>query len=75
MEMYERVSGARMHANYIRPGGVSQDLSPGILDDISIFVQGFKSRIDEMEELLTSNRIFKRRVINIGVVNKRQIQS
>ena len=37
MEMYERVSGARMHANYIRPGGVSQDLSPGLLDDISAF--------------------------------------
>lgn len=63
-----------MHANYIRAGGVSQDISVGMLEDISIFIQGFKSRIDEMEELLTGNRIFKRRVINIGVVNKRQIE-
>jgi NADH dehydrogenase (ubiquinone) Fe-S protein 2 len=57
MEFYERVSGARMHANYVRPGGVSQDLSPGLLDDINTFIQGFKSRIDEMEELLTGSRI------------------
>lgn len=74
MEMYERVSGARIHANYIRPGGVSQDLSPGLLDDINDFIIGFVSRIDEMEELLSANRIFKRRRINIGVVTKRQIQ-
>lgn len=64
-----------MHSNYIRVGGVSQDLSVGLLEDISTFIQGFKSRIDEMEELLTGNRIFKRRVINIGVVNKRQVQA
>jgi len=57
MEMYERVSGARMHANYIRPGGVNQDLPVGLLDDLFDFVAGFKSRIDEMEELLTGSRI------------------
>jgi NADH dehydrogenase (ubiquinone) Fe-S protein 2 len=57
MEFYERVSGARMHANYVRPGGVSQDLSQGLLDDMYEFVRGFKSRIDEMEELLTASRI------------------
>jgi len=74
MEFYERVCGARMHANYIRTGGVSQDLSPNLLDDIFTFIQGFKSRVDEMECLLTSSRIWKRRVINIGVVNKDQIQ-
>jgi len=74
MEFYERVSGARMHANYVRPGGVSQDLSPGLLEDINQFVIGFKSRIDEMEELLTGSRIWKRRVINIGVVTKDQVQ-
>lgn len=74
MSFYERCCGARMHANYVRPGGVSQDLSAGLLDDISTFIIGFKSRIDEMNELLTGNRIFKRRVINIGVVTKRQIQ-
>ena len=74
MSFYERCCGARMHANYVRPGGVSQDLGAGLLDDISTFILGFKSRIDEMNELLTGNRIFKRRVINIGVVTKRQIQ-
>jgi NADH dehydrogenase (ubiquinone) Fe-S protein 2 len=74
MEFYERVSGARMHANYIRPGGVSQDLGPGLLDDMYEFIRGFKSRIDEMEELLTASRIWKRRVVNIGVVNKDHVQ-
>jgi hypothetical protein len=57
MEFYERVSGARMHANYIRPGGVSQDLPLGLLSDIYTFASQFNSRIDEMEELLTNNRI------------------
>lgn len=75
MEMYERVSGARMHANYVRPGGVSQDLSPALLNDLSDFIIGFKSRVDEMEELRTNSRIFKRRVINIGIVNKRQVHA
>lgn len=63
-----------MHANYVRPGGVSQDLSNGLLEDISAFIGGYKSRIDEMEERRSESRIFKRRVINIGVVTKRQIQ-
>jgi NADH dehydrogenase (ubiquinone) Fe-S protein 2 len=57
MEFYERVSGARMHAAYIRPGGVSLDLPKGILDDIFIFSEQFSVRIDEMEEMLTGNRI------------------
>lgn len=57
MEFYERVSGARMHAAYFRPGGVSQDLPIGLLDDIYSFIQQFTTRIDEMEELLTGNRI------------------
>jgi NADH:ubiquinone oxidoreductase subunit D len=57
MEYYERVSGARMHANYFRPGGVSQDLPAGLIEDITEFVNGFTSRIDEIDELLTSNRI------------------
>jgi len=57
MEFYERVSGARMHAAYIRPGGVSQDLPIGLLEDIYIFISKFSSRIDEFEELLTENRI------------------
>jgi len=64
-----------MHANYVRPGGVSQDLGSGLLEDISSFIRGYKSRVDEMEERRSGNRIFKRRVINIGVVTKRQIQA
>ena len=57
MEFYERVSGARMHAAYVRPGGVAYDLPIGLLNDISIFNKQFNSRIDEIEELLTGNRI------------------
>jgi len=57
MEIYERVSGARMHANYIRPGGVSQDIPLGTLKSIREFVQQFPSRINELEDLLTGNRI------------------
>jgi len=57
MEFYERVSGARMHAAYIRPGGVSLDLPKGLLDDIYIFSEQFSVRVDEMEEMLTGNRI------------------
>src|SRR5690349_23572177 len=58
MEFYERVSGARMHANYIRPGGLSQDLPVGLLEDISNFVLQFPKRLNEIEELLTNNRIW-----------------
>lgn len=72
MEFYERVSGARMHANYIRVGGVYQDLPYGLLQDIYLFVSQFNSRIDEIEELLTNNRIWKQRLINIGVVSKQE---
>lgn len=57
MEFYERVSGARMHAAFIRPGGVSADLPLGMLDDIFTFVFQFSLRIDEIEEMLTENRI------------------
>ncbi len=69
MEFYERVSGARMHAAYIRPGGVSQDLPKGLLNDIYLFIESFNSRIDELEELLTDNRIWKQRLVDIGVVS------
>jgi NADH dehydrogenase (ubiquinone) Fe-S protein 2 len=57
MEFYERVSGARMHAAYVRPGGVALDLPLGTLDDINLFARQFNDRINEMEELLTDNRI------------------
>ena len=72
MEFYERVSGARMHAAYIRPGGVSQDLPLGLLDDIYKFIYQFNIRLDEMEELLTDNRIWKERLIDVGIVTKHQ---
>jgi NADH dehydrogenase (ubiquinone) Fe-S protein 2 len=57
MEFYERVSGARMHAAYIRPGGVAHDLPIGLCEDIYSFCVQFSSRLDELEELLTNNRI------------------
>jgi len=69
MEFYERVSGARLHAAYIRPGGVSLDLPIGILDDIFLFCNKFIDRLDEIEEMLTSNRIWKERLVDIGVVS------
>lgn len=68
MEFYERVSGARMHAAYVRPGGVAQDMPLGLMDDIYQFIQQFGERIDEMEDLLTNNRIWKQRLIDIGIV-------
>jgi NADH dehydrogenase (ubiquinone) Fe-S protein 2 len=72
MEFYERVSGARMHAAYIRPGGVAQDLPLGLCEDIYKFTKQFASRIDEMEEMLTNNRIWKQRLVNIGIVTANQ---
>lgn len=72
MNFYERVSGARMHANYFRPGGVSQDLPIGLLEDISAFIDTYPQAIDDMEKLLTNNRIFKQRLVNIGLVTKEQ---
>jgi len=72
MEFYERVSGARMHAAYIRPGGVALDLPLGFLDDVYLFIQQFASRLDEIEELLTSNRIWLQRLTDIGIVTKEQ---
>ena len=68
MEFYERVSGARMHAAYFRPGGVAQDLPIGLCEDIYKFIKQFFYRIIEMEELLTNNRIWKQRLVDIGVV-------
>lgn len=57
MEFYERVCGARFHANYIRPGGVAQDLPKGLIEDIYLFSEAFYERINELDELLTNNRI------------------
>jgi NADH dehydrogenase (ubiquinone) Fe-S protein 2 len=73
MEFYERVCGARMHANYIRPGGVAQDIPFGLLQDIFIFCDQFRDRINEMEELLSGNRIWKERLVNVGVITLQDV--
>ncbi len=72
IEFYERVSGARMHAAYFRFGGVNQDLPLGFLDDVFHFCQAFLNHVNELEELLTSNRIWQRRLIDVGVVTYQQ---
>jgi NADH-quinone oxidoreductase subunit D len=72
MEFYERVSGARMHANYIRPGGVTNDLPNGLLEDIYTFIESFPKMIDDTETMLTDNRIFKQRLVDIGIVTPAQ---
>nr|YP_009382425.1 Nad7 [Utricularia reniformis]ART32158.1 Nad7 [Utricularia reniformis] len=72
LEFYERVSGARMHASFIRPGGVAQDLPLGLCRDIDSFTQQFSSRIDELEEMSTGNRIWKQRLVDIGTVTAQQ---
>lgn len=69
IEFYERVSGARIHAAYFRPGGVAVDLPLGLIDDIYVFVLQFSTRLDEIEEILTSNRIWKQRLVDIGIVS------
>merc|ERR1712048_975084 len=58
MEFYERISGARMHAAYFRPGGVSTDLPFGLLNDIFVFISQFTTRLNEIEEMLSENRIW-----------------
>tara|TARA_B100000989_G_scaffold293836_1_gene271818 strand:+ start:1627 stop:2802 length:1176 start_codon:yes stop_codon:yes gene_type:complete len=70
MEFYERVSGSRLHANYFRPGGVHKDLPRGLDMDISRFCNTFPKIIDDLETLLTDNRIFKQRNVDIGIVSK-----
>jgi NADH-quinone oxidoreductase subunit D len=69
MVFYERASGSRMHANYFRPGGVHQDLTPKLIDDIDAFCDPFLKVVDDLERLLTGNRIFKQRNVDIGVVS------
>ena len=66
---YERASGSRMHAAYFRPGGVHQDLPPKLIDDLEAFCDPFIKRLDDIEALLTDNRIFKQRNVDIGVVS------
>jgi NADH-quinone oxidoreductase subunit D len=69
MVFYERASGSRMHASFFRVGGVHQDLTPKLIDDIDAFCDPFLKVCDDLEDLLTGNRIFKQRNVDIGVVS------
>lgn len=73
MIFYERACGARLHANYFRPGGVHQDLPPDLLDDIDEWADQFYGVIDDIHGLLTENRIFKQRNVDIGVVSPEDV--
>jgi NADH-quinone oxidoreductase subunit D len=72
MEFYERVSGARLHSAYFRPGGVHRDLPAGLTDDIASFIERFPKMLDDVEHLLTENRIFKQRTVDIGIASAEQ---
>jgi len=72
MGFYEKASGSRMHSAYIRPGGVHQDLPAGLLEEIAVFAENYTKYIDDLESLLTENRIFKQRMVEIGIVSKQQ---
>lgn len=69
MEFYERVSGARMHAAWVRPGGVAIDIPMGLLEDIFNWARDFPERIDETDDLLTNGSIWRNRLINVGIVS------
>jgi NADH dehydrogenase (ubiquinone) Fe-S protein 2 len=71
MEFYERVSGARFHSSFIRPGGISNNLPKGLLEDIYSFICQFTFRIDEIKDILSSNRIWRQRLLNVGIVSKK----
>ena len=75
MIFYERACGARLHAAYFRPGGVHQDLPPELIDDIDTWADAFPRVLDDIETLLTENRIFKQRNVDIGVVTEEDIQN
>ena len=72
MGFYERACGARLHAAYFRPGGVHQDLPNGLLDEIGDWANAFPAFIDDLETLLTDNRIFKQRTVDIGVISEKE---
>ena len=75
LEFYERASGARFHSAYIRPGGVHQDIPAGMEDDIDKFCDGFGKIIDDVETLVTNNRIWKQRTVDVGVVTAAEAQA
>ncbi len=74
MVFYERASGARLHAAYFRPGGVHQDLTPQLIEDIDAWADQFPRVLDDLHGLLTENRIFKQRNANIGIINQQDVQ-
>ena len=74
MVFYERASGARLHAAYFRPGGVHQDLTPKLIDDIDEWADQFQRTLDDLHGLLTENRIFKQRNVNIAIVTEQDVQ-
>ena len=74
MVFYERISGSRMHAAYFRPGGVHQDMPPGLAEDILKFCDHFVTVLDDIEGLLTENRIFKQRNVDIGVISRAEAE-
>ena len=75
MEFYDRACGARLHANYIRPGGVHQDLPPELLDDIEAWAHEFPSFLDDFDGIITENWIFKQRTVDIGIITEDDINT
>ncbi len=73
MDFYERACGARLHAAYFRPGGVHQDLPNALIDDIEAWAHQFPAKLDDIDGLLTENRIFKQRNVDIGVVDEQTV--
>lgn len=72
MEFYDRVCGARLHSNYFRPGGVAMDIPASLAEDMMQWVEDFPNFLTDLETLLTENRIFKQRTVDIGIVSKEQ---
>ena len=72
MEFYERASGARLHANYFRVGGVAMDVPQDLLDDMAAYIETFPKFIELMEGLVTDNRVFKQRTVDIGIITPEQ---
>jgi NADH-quinone oxidoreductase subunit D len=75
LEFYERASGARFHSAYIRPGGLHQDIPAGMEEDILTFCEGFGPVIDDVEGLLTENRIWKQRTVDVGVITRKDAEA
>ncbi|MAF68114.1 MAG: NADH-quinone oxidoreductase subunit D [Micavibrio sp.] len=72
MEFYDRVCGARLHANYFRPGGVALDMPAGLLEDMMAWTDSFPTVLNDLDNLLTNNRIFKQRTVDIGVASSEE---